>query len=105
MKTAVKKNTTDPIFNEVLKVAPPARRFNLVWRRAEGVDENWSGFAAVSSRAPPAVWEEAAGDRVAFRNPEEEGVPGAGPHPPGRLEVRGGDPRAFQLVPTLSKGE
>lgn len=40
---------------------------------------------------------------MAFKDPEKEGVPGAGPHPPGRLEVR--DPRVLQLVPAVSSGD
>lgn len=64
-----------------------------------------SAVATVPRGAPSAVWEEAAGHRVAFRDPEEEGVPGAGPPPAGRLRVPGRRPRALPLVPTLSQGE
>ncbi|XP_029318426.1 synaptotagmin-like protein 3 isoform X1 [Cottoperca gobio] len=60
MKTTVKKNTTDPVYNEVFKYP---------------------------HRAPPAVWKETAGLCVAFRNPEKEGVSRRGPFPAGWLEI------------------
>lgn len=37
MKTAVKRNTTDPVFNEVLKVISPPRSSTSLWRWAESV--------------------------------------------------------------------
>lgn len=99
LKTAVKKHTTDPVFNEVLKVNV------IIWIVYSLCSVVSFVCFAVSHRAPPAVWETTPGLRVAFKDPETKNLPRWGPHPPGRLEVRGRGFQVLQLVSAQSEGE
>lgn len=69
LKTAVKKHTTDPVFNEVLKVNV------IIWIVNSLCSVVSFVCFAVSYRAPPAVWETTPGLRVAFKDPETEILP------------------------------
>lgn len=75
MKTTVKKNTTHPVYNEVLKVKRKKKLVMVASLVSNILINQLSVWVfSVSHRAPPVVWKETAGLRVAFRNPEKEGV-------------------------------
>lgn len=105
MKTAVKKNTTHPVYNEVLKVKRKEEiHYMCFWTVLNEMFIHVLCFA-VSDKSPSAGRKKTAGLCLAFKDPETEDISGRSPHPAGWLEVWGQGLPELQLVSTLSKGK